>query len=38
MLETRMVKGGIPLSAIFIDGHVSPQARLSMTSMSRAFR
>jgi len=33
---TRMLNGGISLSAIFMAGQLSPQARLTATSMRRA--
>jgi hypothetical protein len=32
-----MLNGGMSLNAIFIAGHVSPQAKLSTTSISFAF-
>src|SRR5262245_19077112 len=35
-VPTRMLNGGISLSAIFMDGQLKPQHRLTATSMSRA--
>ena len=36
VVPTRMLKGGISSSAIFMAGQVRPQARLNETSMTRA--
>jgi hypothetical protein len=36
MLTTRMLKGGTSVSAIRMVDHVTPQPRLSITSISRA--
>ena len=35
-VPTRMLNGGISLSAIFIAGQLKPQARLTATSIKRA--